>query len=496
MELTVQNVFGLLLRSRLLPRDEARTMYERWQAEAGDAAAGLDAFLKWVVTHRYLTEYQASLLSKGHADGFFLNQYKILDRLGKGRMAGVYRAVHELGHVVAIKVLPPSKARDPYLLGRFRRETRLALRLNHPHVVRAFQVGGAGNLHYLVMEYLEGETLEDVLQRRGSLPPAEAAGVLHQALLGLQHIHEQGLVHRDLKPSNLMLVPASSPVQSDTTLGATVKILDIGLGRALFDEAVPERAADPSLTGINIVLGTPDYMSPEQARDAHTIDIRSDIYSLGCVLYHALAGRPPFPDSSLISQMLRHATEAPRPLKEFSPAVPDGLQQIVGWMLAKEPAQRYATPARAAQALQVFLAAGSELPAAVEPDAKMRSYLTWLELENSKGKMTLPPAAAGPKQEPGESSTLRREGTADKRRSRKHRRRHTPPADVIPVAEAAEGIDVELVPAAAAPSSNPAGGAGFRLTRRDLLMFGLGVLGTLFAILTSWGLARLFAHKP
>src|SRR5919201_203186 len=141
MELTVQNVYGLLLRSKLLSIDDAKAMYARWQAEAGDAAGNLTRFASWLVANKYVTEYQASLLVRGHADGFFLNEYKILDRLGKGRMAGVYRAQHRLGQIVAIKVLPPSKAKDPQLFGRFHREAHIAMKLKHPNVVRAFQVG-------------------------------------------------------------------------------------------------------------------------------------------------------------------------------------------------------------------------------------------------------------------------------------------------------------------------------------------------------------------
>src|SRR5262249_15091776 len=209
--------------------------------------------------------------------------------------AGVYKAIHQLGQVVAIKVLPPSKAKDPHMLARFLRESRLAMRLKHPNVVRAFQVGEVNGLYYLVMEYLEGETLDEVILRRKQWPPAEAVRLIHQALLGMQHIHEQGLVHRDIKPANLMLVPGSSANVPDTTLRATVKILDIGLGRALFDESSPAAPTgageDFQLTAEGVLLGTPDYLSPEQARDPRSTDIRADIYSLGCVLYHALAGQ-------------------------------------------------------------------------------------------------------------------------------------------------------------------------------------------------------------
>src|SRR2546421_5919075 len=136
MDLTVQNVYGLLIRSKLLPLDECRDMYARWNQEAKDNATNLGMFARWVVANRFLTEYQASLLARGHADGFFLGGYKILDRLGKGRMAGVYKAQHETGPIVAIKVLPPSKARDHSLRARFQREARLAMKLKHPNIVR------------------------------------------------------------------------------------------------------------------------------------------------------------------------------------------------------------------------------------------------------------------------------------------------------------------------------------------------------------------------
>src|SRR5271166_1325239 len=133
MDLSVQNVFGLVIRSKLLSADDARAMFDRWQAEAKDKAENVAEFARWMVAHQYLTEYQATLLARGHADCFFLDQYKILDRLGKGRMAGVYKAVHRLGQVVAVKVLPPSKAKDPHLLARFQREARLAMKLRHPN---------------------------------------------------------------------------------------------------------------------------------------------------------------------------------------------------------------------------------------------------------------------------------------------------------------------------------------------------------------------------
>jgi serine/threonine protein kinase len=397
---SVENICGFLIRGRLMTPEDMRAMYQRWQTTAGTRSSELDGFLKWLVATGYVTDYQASLLGQGHGDGYYINQYKILERVGRGRMAGVFKAVHQLGQIVAIKVLPPSRAKSPQLLARFEREAQLALRLKHPNVVRSFQVGEADGLRYLVMEYLEGETLEDVLRRRTKLPPTEAVRLAHQTLLGLQYIHEQGMVHRDIKPANLFLqslVRSPSSVVKDKAVGGaptfttedgsrttdcTVKILDIGLARELFEEPPPANPANPGcpgdITGEGVLLGTPDYLAPEQARDARRSDIRADIYSVGCVLYHMLVGQPPFPDRNLFNQLVRHATEPPRPLRTFDPSIPDGLEQIVAWMIAKQPEQRYATPARAAQALEVFLLAGGEPPAADEAP-QMQRYLTWLE---------------------------------------------------------------------------------------------------------------------
>ncbi len=515
MELTVQNVYGLLLRSKLMSVDEARSMFARWQQEAKDSAGNLAQFASWMVAQKYLTEYQAQLLARGHAEGFFLNEYKILERLGKGRMAGVYKAQHRLGQIVAIKVLPPSKAQDANMLGRFHREARLALRLKHPNIVRTFQTGTAEDLHYIVMEYLEGETLEEVLARRGKLPPGEAVRLVHQALQGLQHIHAQGLVHRDLKPSNMMLI-GSSP---DSTIHATLKLLDIGLGRMLFDET----AGSENLTSEGVLLGTPDYMSPEQARDPRTIDIRSDIYSLGCVLYHLLSGQPPFPDTNILSQMIRHATETPKPLKVFNPAVPDGLQQIVNWMMAKEVAQRYPTPERAAQALQVFLIAGDEPLAVPEADPRMRPYLSWLE-EDSGKKSAAAAAQPSPAQKPPSGSSLpaakppkptakthstKEHHLHSSRRSKKKHRPAPPPggasampvkggqerrdtALTLPASEQVEQIDVELVsPQPSADETKPIW--GLRLSRREMVIFGIGAL--LGAVVTFLGALLAFKQR-
>ena len=401
MEPTVENFCNLLSRSRLLSPDEVLALRERWGQEAPERPSDPERFARWLVANRSVTEFQAAALLRGHAGPFFLNDYKLLERIGKGRMAGVYRAVHPLGQVVAIKVLPPSKAKEPEILARFQREARLAVRLKHPNVVRTFQTGTAEGVHYLVMEYLDGETLEEVLERRGKLGPAEAVRLIYQALQGLQHIHEQDLVHRDLKPGNLMLVSPPGAQEEAATLHATVKILDIGLGRALFDEGVPGAGDNFNLTTAGDVIGTPDYLAPEQARDSHAADVRADIYSLGCVLFHAVTGQPPFPDPNPVRQMVRHATEPLGLLRQLNRAVPEGLQPVVERMTAKDPAQRYATPEQAARALQPFLAARTERSAAAGPVPHSPAYLRWLETNQtaataaagSPGRPAAPPGA-------------------------------------------------------------------------------------------------------
>jgi serine/threonine protein kinase len=398
-------------------------------------------------------------------------------------MAGVYRAIHPLGQEVAIKVLPPSRARKPQALRRFQREARLALRLQHPHIVRAYHLGQSQRLHYLVMEYLEGETLEEVLQRRGKLTPAEAIRLVHQALLGLQHIHEKGLIHRDLKPGNLMLVPGGG----QDTFQATLKIVDMGLGRALFDESLLCDEERDILTSKGLVLGTPYYLAPEQARDAHRVDIRADIYSLGCVLYHLLAGRPPFPEGNLLAQMLRHMNERPVPVEEIVTDLPAGLAQVLERMLAKDPSQRYATPQQAAQALADYLPADvNGSPFSENPNTQQ--YLKWLKSDSRARRVT---------------RSVPREISDSK-------------IAVSPVAETAKP-DLAVVNVAvehatiAAESSDPlaefagwermrtskavdARPAYLQLTRRDLILLGAGSAGTLLLIGLAYALVHLFLY--
>jgi eukaryotic-like serine/threonine-protein kinase len=376
---SVESLCNRLLRSRLLKPPQVKKVYAEWRKIQSPGIAGeVDRFVRWLVSKRHVTGYQAQQIVLGHTDHFFLtSHYKLLDLVGRGRMAGIFKAVHIMGHIVAIKVIPPSKAQDAKVLARFKREGRMAVRLQHPNIVRTYHMGMAHHRHFIVMEYLEGETLEDVLKRRKKLPSGEAVRLIHQALWGLQQISDEGLVHRDLKPGNLMVTPVRPPGAPDNTLHATLKILDIGLGRVLFEESMWADNDAMKLTVEGSMIGTLDYMAPEQLRDAHKADIRSDIYSLGCVLYQMLSGQTPFADKNQIQQMIRIAQEAPRPVRQLEPSVPDGLQNVLGIMLNKDPKQRFTEPAHAAQALQGFVHQAKDVLPEVKPLGQ--SYEKWVQ---------------------------------------------------------------------------------------------------------------------
>src|SRR5262249_33672051 len=241
---------------------------------------------------------------------------------------------------------------------RFQQEVRAAARLHHPHIVTAFDADQAGGLHFLVMEYVEGQSLAEVVAERGPLPVAEACAYVRQAALGLQHAHQRGRVHRDSKPHTLMV-----------TAGGQVKILDFGLARlarAPEDTALSSAAPASALTGAGVVMGTADYIAPEQAADPRAADIRADIYSLGCTLFHLLTGRPPFPEGSVQEKIAKHLTGQLPPL---SPEVPPALAEVVAKMTAKDPAQRYAAPAAVAEALAPFACGAGFQPAAAVQEA-------------------------------------------------------------------------------------------------------------------------------
>jgi serine/threonine protein kinase len=284
----------------------------------------------------------------GVKDAPALPGYKILGVLGRGGVAIVYKARQLCPkRLVAVKVIDRSLAGDGEVVARFRQEQALGARLRHPNLIAVYQAGRAAGCPYLVMEFVEGDSLDGLVGRHGPLPVAEACEIIRQAALGLQHLHEHGLVHRDVKPSNLMLTPAGE-----------VKVLDLGLARHFHEPGEGAR-----ITWHGQFLGTLDYVAPEQCADPHAVDIRADVYGLGCTLYELLAGQPPFarPGYESAFQKMKAHTEAPvPPIHERRPDVPEGLAITLERMLAKDREGRFASPADVVRAVQPF-AAGAEL---------------------------------------------------------------------------------------------------------------------------------------
>ncbi len=281
-----------------------------------------------------------------------LRDYQLLDKIGQGGMGAVYRARHtRLDRVVALKVLPAAHLDDPAAVARFQREMKAVGKLDHENIVRATDAGEESGAHFLVMELVPGRSLAELVRARGRLPVADACELARQTAVGLAHAHAHGLVHRDVKPSNLLVTPQGR-----------VKILDLGL--ALLQEG-PAAGADRTVTGM--VMGSFDYIAPEQTADAHAVDGRADQYSLGCTLYHLLAGHPPFHGrgfTTSLQKLQAHALSAVPPLRGLRPDVPEALAAVLDRLLAKDPARRYPDAAAAAAALAPF-AAGADLPALV-----------------------------------------------------------------------------------------------------------------------------------
>jgi serine/threonine protein kinase len=281
-----------------------------------------------------------------------LGEYRFLTKLGEGGMGSVYQAVHiRLGKIVAIKVLSVSQGANPVAINRFSREMKAIGGLDHPHLIRAYDAGEIDNQHYLVMEYIDGVDLAVLGKTVGQLAIADACDVIRQAALGLEYAHQRGLVHRDIKPSNLMLTAAGQ-----------VKVLDLGL--ALLG---PAEDADLALTSSGQIMGTVEFMAPEQGGDTHRVDIRADIYSLGATLYKLLTGHSPHANpkhTTTMQKLTALATQQPVPIRLRRTDIPQSLAKIIQQMLAKDPNQRISTPSDVVQALQPFVA-GANLPVLV-----------------------------------------------------------------------------------------------------------------------------------
>ncbi len=344
IKLTAESFLAVIKQSGLIEQDQLKRLLQEFKKQ-GVKMEDSRAIAEQLVARKSLTRWQADKLLKGKHKGFFLGKYRLLSLLGKGGMSSVYLAEHVLmRRRCAIKVLPAKRVHDTSYLGRFYREAQAVAALDHINIVRAYDVDKEvekdTEIHFLVMEYVQGESLQDVISRKGVLDFVEAAEFMRQAAEGLHHAHAAGMVHRDIKPGNLLIDKNN-----------VVKILDLGLAR-FFDDPDEE-----SLTVAHDekVLGTADYLAPEQALDSHTVDERADIYSLGCTFYFLLAGHPPFTEGTLAQRLMAHQTKAPPPIESKRKNVPSGLITIINKMMTKGTDERYQTGEETAAALAEWL---------------------------------------------------------------------------------------------------------------------------------------------
>ncbi len=324
-EISAKSFLDLLNQSGIVAPEELRPALSELKKIAAGKSVKLDLLTKHLIESGLITDWHVQKLVSGKYRGFFLGKYKLLRHLGTGGMSTVYLAQHTIfNQKRAIKVLPKKRIDDKSYLDRFYREGRAAASLNHKNIVRVYDIDNDGNTHYLVMEYVNGNDIYEMVRENGPLDYRTAVDFTIQSLTGLQHAHSNNLVHRDIKPANLLVTP-----------DGVVKILDLGL--ALF------REDETSLTVMHNekVLGTADYLSPEQAVDSHNVDHRADVYSLGCTLYYMLTGKPPFYEGTIAQRIAMHQARMPETIMKFREDCPNRLEKICFKMMAKKPDDRY-----------------------------------------------------------------------------------------------------------------------------------------------------------
>jgi eukaryotic-like serine/threonine-protein kinase len=321
------------------------------RAWATTNAADRPIVAKELVRRGWLTSFQIKEVAKGQVANLTIGPYLVLDLLGEGGMGRVFRAKHtRLNRQVALKVIREEKLSNQRSVNRFLQEIHAAAQLSHPNVVLAYDAESADRTLFLSMEYVEGTDLTKLVAANGPMPFRQACDAIRQAALGLQHAHEMGLVHRDIKPSNLLYTPKGQ-----------VKVLDLGL--AMLNQKELKGGDQPNrVTQDGFIIGTPDFLAPEQAQNSGNVDTRADVYSLGATLYYLLTGQVPYDAPTPTEKLIKHITEPPPSLLRLRPDAPPQLDAVVRWMMAKRPEVRPQTPANVALALSPFCPGGPVNP--------------------------------------------------------------------------------------------------------------------------------------
>ncbi len=358
MTISLQDFYSSLSGSGLMTAAEA----EKLQTELGKNAAFQDVQLlaSELIQRKLITRFQARALTNGNSRGLVLGSYAILELIGVGGMGHVYKAQHRrMKRIVAIKVLSSSAMKSTDTVRRFQREVEAAAQLIHPNIVTAYDADEQDGVHYLVMEYVDGDTLSKAIRLKGRLPLEQALAYMIQTAKGLEYAHGKGMVHRDIKPGNLLV-----------DSGGVVKILDMGLAR--FEEQLSDATGAGELTQEGQIMGTLDYMSPEQAEDTRQADARSDIYSLGCTLFYMLTGHALFQGDTVLRKLLAHREREIPNIKDERPESPDELDRVMHRMVAKNPADRFQRMGEVISALDdLRLLVGSQTD-------RFDPYVSWL----------------------------------------------------------------------------------------------------------------------
>ncbi|QEL13282.1 serine/threonine protein kinase [Limnoglobus roseus] len=348
---SVEELLQLIRKSGMVDEGKLTSYLQRRQKGRGIPTDPREA-AEGMVTDGIITNFQSEQFLLGKWRGFTIGKFKLLERVGVGGMGQVFLCEHMfMKRRVAIKVLPPAKAEQPAALGRFYREARAAGILEHPNIVRTHDIDQDGNLHFIVMEYVDGSNMLEIVKKFGPMNIDRAVGYVKQVAGGLDFAFRSGIIHRDVKPGNILIDRKGN-----------ARVLDMGLARFFKDtsDMLTVKYDD------KIVLGTADYVAPEQVANSHGVDVRADVYALGATLYFLLAGHPPFPTGTVSQKLLWHRTKEPTAIRQIRPEVSEELAAVLVKMMAKDPNARYQSPGEVLQALTAFAPATLPIPPAAE----------------------------------------------------------------------------------------------------------------------------------